>query len=193
MAHIEHEHQEAYKENRDIYEAVLRLQPDGEDKMFHVAEEATNNNIVENGESPGRRVNCLFCSLQFSSAEELCQHVPSHTDNKPFSCDICSRRFSIKAAMERHMKKHDSGVSSGGEYSEDEFDYQETATSSPGGGRSSPDKSGAAGAREREPAESKVTKRANLMDKINRLSAAKAEKEGPTLEQIFSSPTTNGD
>merc|ERR1712083_766090 len=67
-----------------------------------------------------RKIICLFCSHKFWSAEDLRRHVRTHTGERPFSCDICSRRFALKHAMLRHKKKHDSGVSSGGDASDDD-------------------------------------------------------------------------
>ena len=45
---------------------------------------------------------------RFWSAEDLRRHVRTHTGEKPFWCDICDRRFTLKHSMLRHRKKHES-------------------------------------------------------------------------------------
>merc|ERR1719499_2612007 len=70
-----------------------------------------------------RRVNCIFCPCQFVSTNELRKHVLLHVNNKPFACDICNKPFTIKQALMRHKKKHDSGVSSEDENSEEDLPH----------------------------------------------------------------------
>ncbi|XP_043482337.1 ras-responsive element-binding protein 1 isoform X2 [Leptopilina heterotoma] len=55
-----------------------------------------------------RKVVCAFCMRRFWSAEDLRRHVRTHTGEKPFWCDICDRRFTLKHSMLRHRKKHES-------------------------------------------------------------------------------------
>lgn len=43
---------------------------------------------------------------RFWSAEDLRRHMRTHTGERPFFCDICSRRFTLKHSMLRHRKKH---------------------------------------------------------------------------------------
>ena len=108
-----------------------------------------------------RKIICLFCSRKFWSAEDLRRHVRTHTGERPYSCDICSRRFTLKHSMLRHKKKHDSGVSSNGEASDD--DSVSMHSSSEEG--STPE----LGAVQTEVYDKK---RANLMEKINRLNSS---------------------
>lgn len=49
---------------------------------------------------------CAFCLRRFWSAEDLRRHMRTHTGERPFSCDICRRRFTLKHSMLRHRKKH---------------------------------------------------------------------------------------
>ena len=96
-----------------------------------------------------RRVFCLFCSRKFWSAEDLRRHVRTHTGEKPYECDICHRKFTLKHSMLRHKKKHDSGVSSGDD-TDSENSCEEKTNNNP----------------------LIKKKKPSLMDKINQLSSA---------------------
>ena len=53
-----------------------------------------------------RKVVCFLCLKRFWSAEDLRRHIRTHTGVKPFRCDICSQRFSLKHSMLRHWRNH---------------------------------------------------------------------------------------
>ena len=40
--------------------------------------------------------NCDECSSEFFESSELKYHVHLHEKDKPFTCEICSKRFSQK-------------------------------------------------------------------------------------------------
>ena len=95
------------------------------------------------------------------------------------------RKFTLKHSMLRHRKKHDSGVSSGGDASDDtdsEVGGAPSTYTSSVEGRSSPeDGDDKVGSTQRATADKNATvtsssmvkkKRANLMDKINQLSSS---------------------
>ena len=150
----------------------------------------TNNDLEDNfdqlrGQFPdytNRRVICLFCMRKFWSAEDLRRHVRTHTGEKPYECDICHRKFTLKHSMLRHKKKHDSGVSSGGE---DDTDSEggHSSVSSAEMGRSSPEEHAKEHAGH-HPGHLVKKKKPSLMDKINQLSSVVAASNGTT--------TTNG-
>ena len=188
IAHIEHEHQDAYNEDKDVYEAASKMASE----IKKPSENCKEDEIC-------RRVNCIFCPCQFVSTNELRKHVLAHVNNKPFACDICNKKFTIKQALMRHKKKHDSGVSSDDENSEEDLPHYRLGLPpvikplDPGPEDSSEAaKMSPVASAELSPApETSVTKRANLMDTINKLSAARAESsksKRSTLDQIFGVP-----
>lgn len=48
---------------------------------------------------------------RFWSAEDLRRHMRTHSGVRPFQCDVCRRRFTLKHSMLRHRKKHDAAQS----------------------------------------------------------------------------------
>jgi len=50
---------------------------------------------------------CNFCSAAFTTAQNLKGHVKSvHEGVKPYSCQICDRKFAYKDTLEAHMPTH---------------------------------------------------------------------------------------
>merc|ERR1719225_1216765 len=146
-------------------------------------EEDTFDNL--RGQFPdytNRRVICLFCMRKFWSAEDLRRHVRTHTGEKPYECDICHRKFTLKHSMLRHRKKHDSGVSSGEDCEETDSEAG-SAVSSAEMGRSSPegDHASKGGSGMHHPGSHLVKKKKpSLMDKINQLSSVVSANNGAT-------------
>lgn len=52
------------------------------------------------------KVVCIICFSRFWSNGELRRHMRIHTGERPFSCNICQRMFSLKNSMLRHQHKH---------------------------------------------------------------------------------------
>ena len=44
--------------------------------------------------------------MKFSRRSELNRHIRIHTEDRPFGCDICYRRFMWKSSMNKHLRSH---------------------------------------------------------------------------------------
>ena len=49
---------------------------------------------------------CLFCGKIFDRHDHMIRHVRIHTGEKPWSCDICLRRFNTSTSLKRHQITH---------------------------------------------------------------------------------------
>ncbi|XP_055710299.1 ras-responsive element-binding protein 1 isoform X2 [Phlebotomus papatasi] len=52
-----------------------------------------------------RKVICAFCMHRFWSTEDLRRHMRRHSGQRPFQCNVCQRKFTLKHSMTRHQKK----------------------------------------------------------------------------------------
>ena len=43
---------------------------------------------------------------EFKKPSDLVRHVRTHTKEKPFKCEVCSRAFAVKSTLITHMKIH---------------------------------------------------------------------------------------
>ncbi|CAL1532376.1 unnamed protein product [Lymnaea stagnalis] len=53
-----------------------------------------------------RKVHCSLCPKRFWSLQDLKRHMRSHTGERPYRCDICFQKFTLKHSMNRHKAKH---------------------------------------------------------------------------------------
>lgn len=82
-------------------ESLVRLvdrHPDGKMVQYN-AKLSVNNNGV-------RMFACTFCDKKFSRPSDMIRHVRTHTKDKPYKCDICNRRFTVKVSLKVHMHIH---------------------------------------------------------------------------------------
>jgi len=64
-----------------------------------------NSRIIQAGETK-KKLNCQFCSKEFTKNFDLQQHIRSHTGEKPFQCVVCGRAFAQKSNVKKHMATH---------------------------------------------------------------------------------------
>uniref|UniRef100_A0A1B0D2D2 C2H2-type domain-containing protein n=1 Tax=Phlebotomus papatasi TaxID=29031 RepID=A0A1B0D2D2_PHLPP len=53
-----------------------------------------------------KEILCTQCGKVFLGKSSLTLHQRTHTDNLPFECSVCSRKFKIKYYLTAHMKIH---------------------------------------------------------------------------------------
>ncbi|KAK6983425.1 Ras-responsive element-binding protein 1, partial [Biomphalaria glabrata] len=57
-----------------------------------------------------RKVYCALCPKRFWSMQDLKRHMRSHTGERPYRCDICFQKFTLKHSMNRHKANHHSDI-----------------------------------------------------------------------------------
>ena len=53
-----------------------------------------------------KELKCNICSKVFSNKYSLRRHIKNHTEEKPYSCLTCGRKFSQKHHLIRHQVVH---------------------------------------------------------------------------------------
>ena len=48
---------------------------------------------------------CDVCEKRFSRADSLKSHMRIHTNEKPYECDVCEKRFRCSSNLKVHMRR----------------------------------------------------------------------------------------
>nr|XP_034838864.1 zinc finger protein 62 homolog [Maniola hyperantus] len=72
---------------------------------FHFKREHPDKNRTQFAPSK-RAVLCEQCGRSFQSPHHLKYHMAKHTGQKDFQCDVCEKRFRIKAFLDKHKETH---------------------------------------------------------------------------------------
>lgn len=48
---------------------------------------------------------CEICLKSFSYESEFKYHMPCHSDEKPFECNVCRKKFKLKKCMINHIRR----------------------------------------------------------------------------------------
>lgn len=102
--------QEAHKEQEEeLVEKTVKIEKAKTRRRRRVLRRSNRQDLEQEEDVPrhnGRRVQtCPICSRPVYSYK-LTQHLRSHTKEKPYECNICLQKFSIKGNLKRHMMTH---------------------------------------------------------------------------------------
>lgn len=103
--------------NTDANNLVLQVIELGDgSQSFQVAEEPGGGDLVPHSsqiesslaaKNYGRAHKCPYCTYQTGNTTHLKNHIMfKHTNERPFPCPLCHKRFGLKTDLKLHMRTH---------------------------------------------------------------------------------------
>ncbi|XP_040893764.1 zinc finger and SCAN domain-containing protein 31-like isoform X2 [Toxotes jaculatrix] len=78
----------------------------GEQELGPGALKSTSSADHKKPLSQERPFSCTVCDKRFGCKGNLHAHMRSHTGEKPFTCTVCNKSFSAKVNLKTHMRSH---------------------------------------------------------------------------------------
>ena len=92
-----------------VMDPVLRTAPPGVDPSQYCAPCDTSledKSVAEDHVKTHRPFSCEMCDKRFSQKCNLVTHMRLHTGDKPYKCEFCDKRFTQKGNLDAHIKTH---------------------------------------------------------------------------------------
>lgn len=65
------------------------------------------DSIFANKTAPGGELSCPSCNYTTFYSTNMKRHIMfKHTGEKPFKCNLCDKRFTVKEHLQRHIRTH---------------------------------------------------------------------------------------
>ena len=80
------------------------LQSAAVNPQFSLKDNQHPNPLLNSTSSSKLRHECVYCGKRFPTPSKLQRHSLSHTGEKPFSCNVCMKKFSQMAHLRNHLR-----------------------------------------------------------------------------------------